>query len=64
MHILEGSDWFWWEDEDNSDVFDFLFRLHLKNFYRIIGEKIPEILDLPLNKAIKSYYEHQNFEEE
>ena len=38
MHVLEGSDWFWWYGDRNQD-FDELYRLHLKNFYRLIGKE-------------------------
>jgi len=47
MHILEGSDWFWWYDEGQTD-FDALFRLHLRNFYKFLGQKIPDYLNQPL----------------
>jgi len=47
MHILEGSDWFWWYDEGQSD-FDALFRLHMKNFYKFLKLDPPEYLNHPL----------------
>ena len=38
--IAEGSDWFWWYGEPNNSgqdhIFDYLFREHLKNVYRIL----------------------------
>jgi alpha-amylase/alpha-mannosidase (GH57 family) len=44
----EGSDWFWWYgDEHNSgndEAFDELFRLRLKNVYRLAGLEIPDEL--------------------
>lgn len=47
IHILEGSDWFWWYG-DRQKQFDELFRMHLKNFYKIINQ-IPSIdLEKPL----------------
>ncbi|MDD5618107.1 MAG: glycoside hydrolase family 57 protein [Candidatus Omnitrophica bacterium] len=47
IYILEGSDWFWWYG-DKHKQFDELFRMHLKNFYKII-EKTPSAnLDEPL----------------
>lgn len=47
IYILEGSDWFWWYGEKQRQ-FDSLFRMHLKNFYQIIGQ-IPTVnLDEPL----------------
>jgi len=50
MYIAEGSDWFWWYGEDHAD-FDRLFRMHLSNFYTIIGKKIPDYLKKPLRPA-------------
>ena len=50
--IAESSDWFWWYGEPNKskndDVFDFLFRNHLMNVYRILNLEIPEYLKMPL----------------
>lgn len=49
LYIAEGSDWFWWfgEDQDsgNDEEFDDLFRRHLKNIYRLLGESPPAELD-------------------
>jgi len=47
IYIAEGSDWFWWYGEDHGD-FDKLFRMHLANFYSIIGKDIPDYLKKPL----------------
>ncbi len=45
MQILEGSDWFWWAGEDVVDgFFEKLFRMHLINFYTILGKEIPDYL--------------------
>jgi alpha-amylase/alpha-mannosidase (GH57 family) len=48
MHILEGSDWFWWYGEDPGGNFDRLFRMHLANFYRLINKDAPDYLKNPL----------------
>ncbi|MDD5109376.1 MAG: glycoside hydrolase family 57 protein [Candidatus Omnitrophica bacterium] len=48
IHILEGSDWFWWAGEDPDGSFDRLFRLHLTNFYKLIDKKFPAYLKDPL----------------
>lgn len=48
MYILEGSDWFWWYGEDPGGAFDRMFRMHLSNFYTLIGEAVPEFLRKPL----------------
>lgn len=48
IYIIEGSDWFWWYGDDMRD-FDKLFRMHLSNFYILIGKEIPEYLKTPLS---------------
>jgi alpha-amylase/alpha-mannosidase (GH57 family) len=46
--IAEGSDWFWWYGDDRSSEndleFDELFRSHVRNAYRALGESVPEEL--------------------
>ncbi|NWG14247.1 MAG: glycoside hydrolase [Acidobacteria bacterium] len=55
MMIAEGSDWFWWYGDDhqtqNAAEFDALFRNHVKNVYRCLGQTSPPDLDLPIKKA-------------
>jgi len=52
LYAAEGSDWFWWYGDDfTSELdseFDYLFRLHLKNVYVLLGEESPEFLDEPV----------------
>ena len=48
MHILEGSDWFWWYGEDPDGSFDRLFRIHLINLYKLINQDAPAYLINPL----------------
>jgi alpha-amylase/alpha-mannosidase (GH57 family) len=53
----EGSDWFWWfgddHDSGHNDEFDLLFRTHLANAYRALGETPPPELSVPIaSKAI------------
>lgn len=52
IFICEGSDWFWWYGEPNysgrDNIFDFIFRNHLKNVYRYLDLEIPSFLDEPL----------------
>ena len=54
LYAAEGSDWFWWFGDDfvlpqGVDwMFDMLFRDHLKNVYRSLGEEPPEFLDEPI----------------
>jgi len=56
LFICEGSDWFWWYGEPNDsgrdNIFDYIFREHLKNIYLYLGLKPPEFLDEPLTNAI------------
>ncbi len=55
LFICEGSDWFWWYGEPNDsgrdNIFDYIFREHLKNIYLYLGLKIPKFLDEPLTSA-------------
>ncbi|MBD3379463.1 MAG: glycogen synthase GlgA [Candidatus Omnitrophica bacterium] len=51
LYIAEGSDWFWWYDDFGTElnfIFDELFRLHLRNLYRLIGRKPPMYLSRPI----------------
>ena len=52
LYICEGSDWFWWYGEPNSsghdNLFDFIYRNHLKNIYRYLNQDYPAYLDEPL----------------
>lgn len=45
LYIAEGSDWFWWYGDDHNsgqdDLFDELFRRHLRNVYTLLGELPP-----------------------
>ncbi len=55
LFICEGSDWYWWYGEPNDsgrdNIFDYIFREHLKNIYLYLGIKTPEFLDEPLTTA-------------
>ena len=67
LFICEGSDWFWWYGEPNDsgrdNIFDYIFREHLKNIYLFLGLNIPEYLDTPLLSAISkpSRYPQKEF---
>lgn len=56
LFICEGSDWFWWYGEPNDsgrdNIFDYLFREHLKNIYYNLELEPPAYLDTPLISAI------------
>lgn len=57
IFIAEGSDWFWWLGDDHftqyKDEFDSLFRLHLKNIYKLFKADIPWILEVPISRVIR-----------
>jgi alpha-amylase/alpha-mannosidase (GH57 family) len=52
MYAAEGSDWFWWFDDDNTSshdpVFDQLFRDRLRHVYNLLGKDPPAVLDEPI----------------
>lgn len=52
LYIAEGSDWFWWYGDDhnsgNDEAFDTLFRTHLQNVYKFIGQPAPYFLNEPV----------------
>ena len=54
IYIAEGSDWNWWYGGDHSSAndmeFDMLFRSHLINVYKLLGEKIPNELYVSIKK--------------
>src|SRR5713226_2022133 len=53
--IAEGSDWFWWfgrsHDSGMDQIWDSLFRLHLRNIYMSLGERPPANLYQPIVSA-------------
>ena len=48
LAACEGSDWCWWFGDynpvDSVSDFERLYRLHLSNLYRLLGQQPPEIL--------------------
>jgi len=54
LYAAQGSDWFWWYGDDHfsphSDYFDRLFRQHLLNVYRLLGQEPPRQLLEPIKK--------------
>lgn len=58
IYIAEGSDWFWWYGDGNSsshdDLFDMKFRTHIKNVYKLIGQKAPEYINESLYNDVPS----------
>jgi len=59
LYVCEGSDWFWWFGEPNDsghdNIFDYLFRMHLKNVYEFMGQTPPECLDIQLIQALEEH---------
>jgi alpha-amylase/alpha-mannosidase (GH57 family) len=55
--ISEGSDWCWWYGPEHSsghdEEFDRLYRTHLSNIYRLLGESPPDSLAVPI-KGLES----------
>jgi len=55
LAVCEGSDWFWWfgdyNPSDSVRDFDELYRLQLKNLYRLLQREAPGNLDEPLSKG-------------
>src|ERR1700693_3043126 len=52
--ITEGSDWFWWfsrkHDSGMDPIWDNQFRLHLRNVYKLMGQRPPARLFQPIIK--------------
>jgi ADP-glucose type glycogen/starch synthase len=52
--ITEGSDWFWWfsrkHDSGMDSIWDNQFRLHLRNVYKLMGQRAPARLFQPIIK--------------
>ena len=50
--IAEGSDWCWWYGPEHSTAndpdFDALYRTHLANVYRALGQRPPDIFSQPI----------------
>ncbi len=57
MLSAEGSDWMWWMGDDHwssiSDRFDDLFRLHLQNVHRHLGDAPPSRLFTPIKRTTR-----------
>jgi hypothetical protein len=56
LMIAEGSDWCWWygpeHDSPDRPNFDRLYRSHLANVYRALGQQPPERLSRPILKIV------------
>jgi starch synthase len=55
--IAEGSDWFWWfsrsHDSGMDQIWDNLFRLHLRNIYMSLSQPPPASLYQPIVKDVE-----------
>lgn len=58
IYISEGSDWFWWygpeHHAENKEDFDTLFRWHIEKIYQIIGEPLPENVQIAITEQIST----------
>lgn len=55
LAVCEGSDWFWWFGDYNpaqsvSD-FEYLYRCHLVNLYKLLQQPVPEDLTRPISEG-------------
>lgn len=55
LALCEGSDWFWWFGDYNPAQsvkdFDYLYRRHLANLYRLLDEPAPESLQKVISEG-------------
>jgi alpha-amylase/alpha-mannosidase (GH57 family) len=55
MLAAEGSDWTWWYGDQHfspiASIFDSLFRTHVSNVWRFLGEEPPADLSRPIKNA-------------
>jgi alpha-amylase/alpha-mannosidase (GH57 family) len=55
LAVCESSDWFWWFGDGNPHAavrdFDGLFRAHLRDLYRLLGEPAPGYLRRPFTRG-------------
>jgi ADP-glucose type glycogen/starch synthase len=56
IYIAEGSDWLWWfsnlQNSGMDDIWDGLFRMHLRAVYELLGEPAPLYLYYPLIEKV------------
>ncbi len=54
LWVAEGSDWCWWYGPEhstaNDEEFDWLYRKHLSNVYRLLGASAPDELAIPVKR--------------
>ena len=66
LFICEGSDWFWWFGEPNDsghdNIFDYIFREHLKNIYLYLGLVPPQYLENALSVLNADTSDYSNYE--
>jgi alpha-amylase/alpha-mannosidase (GH57 family) len=59
IYAAEGSDWFWWYGDDfaseHKDIFDALFRSHLRRVYLKLGLPVPTALQVPIRRALAAF---------
>lgn len=64
FYVCQGSDWFWWFGEPNDsghdNIFDYLFRMHLKNVYEFLELPVPERLNVPLIDSLEENFDTEH----
>ncbi|MCM1009473.1 MAG: glycoside hydrolase family 57 protein [Fusobacterium sp.] len=64
FYVCQGSDWFWWFGEPNDsghdNIFDYLFRMHLKNVYEFLDMPVPERLNVPLIDSLEEQFDAEH----
>jgi len=57
FYISEGSDWNWWYEgkihSGKVNPFDKVYRMHLKNVYKLLKKPIPDFLKVSINEKCK-----------
>ncbi|MBI4397915.1 MAG: hypothetical protein HY586_02185, partial [Candidatus Omnitrophica bacterium] len=52
IYMAEASDWFWWYGNEffteSAEIFDTLFRSHLRRVYHLIGGHVPDFVKHPI----------------
>ncbi|MEA5445941.1 glycoside hydrolase family 57 protein [Gammaproteobacteria bacterium AB-CW1] len=55
LAVCEGSDWFWWPGDYNPEMvvarFERLYRRHLADLYRLMGQPSPDYLEQPFSRG-------------
>jgi alpha-amylase/alpha-mannosidase (GH57 family) len=65
LMMAEGSDWCWWYGDDHyssqKNIFDELFRMHVRAVYVKLGLTVPEYLMRPITSALAQNVHQSQF---